>query len=110
MLIFAEKTIMELIFITLTVSLAGIGIHASTWRGMIFHRPSQYLKGKLPKWIHKPLFSCPICMSSVWSVVYFAVFGLPDWVFIPLVILMVAGLNTVIVSLISTIIPDEEDE
>jgi hypothetical protein len=49
-------------------------------------------------------------MSSVWSIAYFAVFGFPDTVFIPLIVLMVAGLNAVIVSLIAGIIPDEEDE
>jgi hypothetical protein len=99
-----------LILITVIISLATTGIHVTAWRGMIFYKPARYLKNKLPKWIHKPLFSCPICMSSAWSLAFFGVFGFPDWVFIPVVVLMVAGLNTVIVSLIANIIPDEENE
>jgi hypothetical protein len=77
---------------------------------MIFHRPAKYLKSRLPEWVCKPLFSCPVCMSSVWSLVFLGVFGIPDWEFIPVIILMVAGLNTIIVSQIATIIPDEDDE
>jgi hypothetical protein len=98
-----------LVLIALTVSLASIGAYTTTWKGMIFHRPAKYLKGKLPQWICKPLFSCPVCMSSAWTLLYFAVFGFPDWMFVPVAILMVAGLNTVIVSLIATIIPDEDE-
>ena len=98
-----------LILTAITISLASIGIYAATWRGMIFHKPAKYVKGLIPKLICKPLFCCPICMSSVWTLVYFAVFGFPDLLIIPVVILMTAGLNTIIVSMIANIIPDEEE-
>jgi hypothetical protein len=98
-----------LVLIAITISLLTVGIYATTWKGMIFHKPAKYIKNRLPEWVCKPLFSCPVCMASVWSLVFFAVFGLPEWPFIPVVILMVAGLNTVIVSLIINIIPDKEE-
>lgn len=48
-----------------------IGMYAAcNFEGMIFFNPCRYLERKLPIWIVKPLFYCPICMSSFWSLFY----------------------------------------
>jgi len=85
-----------------------IGIHAATWENMIFHKPALWLKNHLPIWVHKPLFSCAICMSSVWSVVFWVVFNF-HFVLLPFVILATAGLNTIFTGIIAHIIPDENE-
>lgn len=96
--------------LSLIVSLMTVGIHATTWEGMIFNRLAEWLKKRLPMWICKPLFSCAICMSSVWTLVFMCFFGFPAWYFVPLIMLIVAGMNTIITATISNIIPDEEVE
>ena len=98
----------NLLILPLIISLMIIGIHATTWQKMIFYHPAKWLKSKLPVWLHKPLFSCVICMSSVWSLLFMCIFGFPKWHFMPFVILIVAGINTIITSIIAQIIPDEE--
>lgn len=57
----------------------------------------------LPLWIRKPLYDCPMCMASFWSVVTSAYFGLEVIADIVPVILAVSGLNYIIFM----ILPDE---
>jgi len=45
-------------------------IKATTWKGMIFHRPKEKLIG-LPSYIRKPFFECPVCMTPWWGMVVY---------------------------------------
>jgi len=100
----------DLLLLSFIISLVTIGIYSTTWRGMIFHKPSKWLLSKLPLWVCKPLFACSICMSSAWSLIFFAIFGFPDLILIPVVIFTAAGINTIATASVSNIIPDEEDK
>jgi len=51
----------------------------------------------LPSWIRKPLYDCPPCMGSVWSVVTSLYFGFG--VELLLIIPAVSGLNYILVRL-----------
>ena len=106
------------------ISLLILGIYVTTWPGMIFYKPARFIYKTLARFIHllgaertkahevaliicKPFFRCLICMSSVWTIVIWLV---DDHYFMLLpMILVVAGLNTLIVSLIKDIIPYECD-
>jgi hypothetical protein len=98
---------------TVIISLSCIGINATTWRDMVFaglaDRIEKYITGLIG--FHagcalcKPLFRCPMCMASFWSLLFWLICGM---VFNPvLMILTVCGLNVVLVSLIINIMPDE---
>lgn len=106
------------------ISLLILGIYVTTWPGMIFYAPAKYIYKTLARFIHllgvewikahevaliicKPFFRCLICMSSVWTIVIWLVDD-HSFMLIPM-ILVVAGLNTLIVSLIKDIIPYECD-
>lgn len=41
---------------------------------MILEKPTNWLDGRLPIWLNKPLWGCPYCMSSIHS----------SYIFIPL--------------------------
>jgi hypothetical protein len=84
-----------LIQVVLT-ALGIVFIHATTWDGMIFSRVRVALWG-LPLWIKKPLFMCPICMTSIWgTALYFQPFEFITYLF------AVGGMMT----LLSFILPD----
>lgn len=53
-------------------SLTTYFLHVTTWEGHIFHRPANWLRGKLPEGIQKPLFDCPICMTPWWGTLMYA--------------------------------------
>lgn len=81
-------------------------LHACTWEGMIFGFVSKKLH-RLPDYIKKPLYDCPICMSPYYgsliilSSYYFGGHDLPsvnDWF---LILLMAAGINTVLIYIVS---------
>jgi len=50
----------------------------------------------LPYWITKPLYNCPACMGSFWSIVTCAYFGLDVLTDILFIIPAVSGLNYII--------------
>jgi hypothetical protein len=50
----------------------------------------------LPLWIRKPLYDCPMCMGSFWSVVTSLYFGLEVLADIIPIILATCGLNYII--------------
>lgn len=82
----------------LTISLIITAIHVSIWDSMIFAKLSLYLQ-RLPKWMHKPLFECLICMGGFWSlVIYPILYGFE--LNLLTTMLMVIGINTIIVALI----------
>ena len=44
--------------------------------------------------VFKPIWGCPTCMASVWSIPFVWLFG--EWQYLPIVIVCSAGLNFVI--------------
>jgi hypothetical protein len=86
------------------ISLIITAIHVTTWDGMIFHRPAEWLGSVLDRFhassLRKPLFECLICMGGVWTIVLDTlIFG---WTWFVLVdMLAVIGLNTLISAVIS---------
>ncbi|NDW19867.1 hypothetical protein D0T53_13260 [Dysgonomonas sp. 216] len=105
--------LVQMLLIALVISICCIGIFATTWKDMIFYS----LSIKIEKWfvkitsfkigvaLCKPLFRCPICMSSFWTVMAWIISGFSFNLL--LMILLVCGLNTVLTSIISNILPDE---
>ena len=60
--------IVNLIEIPFLFSLAILGIYVSfQWPGMIFRPVKEKLDTLLPYTLTKPLYNCPICMSSLWT-------------------------------------------
>jgi hypothetical protein len=54
---------------SLLISYAVLFIHATTWEGQIWEDVGNWLDRKLPEWLSKPLYGCPICMSFWWGFV-----------------------------------------
>lgn len=111
----------------LLISLVTTAIHVSTWPDMIFHKPAKDLEAlvlslckkekakvlylhRIDIAICKPLFRCLICMSSFWGLIAWAVLRFVyGYYFNPvLLILLVCGINTLITSIISNLLPDDE--
>ena len=57
--------------ITISFLTAGIYI-AFNWPGMIFSDVASHLLRIFPDYITKPLFNCPYCMASAWTIIYCA--------------------------------------
>lgn len=101
-----------------------MAVYAAGWPGMIFHGlykmiakcivtfcnillAKMMVSLRVDKTICKPLFFCPICMSSFWSMLFWIIW---EFQFNPIfMILLVAGINTVLTAVIAPIIPDNED-
>ena len=85
------------------LSLIITAIHVSTWDGMIFHRPAEWLGGVLDSFrisfLRKPLFECLICMGGIYTLVLDTLlFGASWWVLADM--LAVIGLNAIISTLL----------
>ena len=52
----------------LEISLIITAIHVSMWDSMIFRKIAIYLQ-RLPRWTHKPLFECLICMGGCYTLI-----------------------------------------
>lgn len=81
------------------LSLIITAIHVTTWDGMIFHRPAEWLGSVLDffhaSFFRKPLFECLICMGGVYTLVLDPLlFGWSWWVLVDMA--AVIGLNTII--------------
>jgi hypothetical protein len=50
----------ELAFI---IAYAVLFVHVTFWEEHIFEEVGNWLDMKLPEWLQKPLYGCPICMS-----------------------------------------------
>lgn len=83
----------------LEISLIITAIHVSMWDSMIFGKIRLYLQ-RLPHWTHKPLFECLICMGGCYTVLIYPILYGFDLNLIT-TMLMVIGINTIIVALIS---------
>jgi hypothetical protein len=82
-------------------------IHVSMWQGMIFgwlricvSNWIDKLFGERGIWIKKPLFECLICMGGVYTLLLYPILYGFDIEIIK-TILLVIGINTLIVGLIS---------
>lgn len=112
---------MQMLLIALIISLCCVAVHVATWKGMILHSASisientltflfkkvfcmsQFKAMDLTLFVLKPFYRCIICMSSIWTILFWF-----NWNFnLGLMILVVCGLNTIITALISNILPDE---
>ena len=101
-----------LLHLILTASLISWGFFAATrYRvyqdgvvsSQILGFVKKYGDQHLPIWIRKPLYDCPTCMGSVWSIITVSYFGIEVLSDIVPMILAVSGLNY----LILTFMPDE---
>lgn len=62
---------MNLLLTAITFSLAITGLYVSfQWPGMVFRPIKEHLDTILPRTLAKPLYDCPICMSSFWTLVF----------------------------------------
>ena len=62
---------MNLLLTALCFSLAIIGLYVSfQWPGMILRPVKEHLDALLPRALAKPLYDCPICMSSCWTIIF----------------------------------------
>jgi hypothetical protein len=82
------------LLIAALMAMVAQGAYASQQEGMILHLLTKAWM-KLPTFFHKPTFTCPVCMVSVW--------GIPTWymmggelVILPVYLLAAAGINAVV--------------
>ena len=66
--------------------------HVAQEDGMVLHFLTK-LWGKLPTFLHKPLFTCPICMVSAWGMPAALWMGANTWM-LPVYVLGAAGIVT----------------
>ena len=90
------ETYLCALFVNLFINL---GIYTLMRPGMLLGPIGDYLYMKAPEHVHKPLFSCPPCMSSVWGTTFFFLSDLhnlvPYWLF-PVHCLILCGLTTIV--------------
>jgi len=87
-----------MIELSILIAFAVLFLNATTWEGQIFEDVANWLDTKLPEWIIKPLYGCPICMSFWYgSAMYILYHGLDKWILI--VVFCAAGINAFIVNL-----------
>lgn len=70
---------MDILHLAFQITLICIAIHALFWEGMIYYRVGKSIEillsaYKFTKKLHKPLFSCLICMSSFWTILFVCYF------------------------------------
>lgn len=78
------------------------GFFAATRKDELFNLED----APLPKWLAKPLYNCPFCMSSVWGVIGFYLFlQMPPfvgelwgfgWYYLPIYCIQLCGFNYLI--------------
>jgi len=101
----------DLLHIALGISFMTIAIHIIfMWKGMLLYKPGQWLALRLNKYIAKPLFTCPMCMSSFWTLVYYFITGYALNSVTILIMLIVCGMNTLLSSIIYAYHEEPEDE
>lgn len=82
------------------VSLCIWGIHILFQEGHIFEQLGDWMDEKLPEGLNKPLWACPVCMSSIWGTAGYFILGLHYHYFFPFIFCL-CGLNTIILKLTS---------
>jgi hypothetical protein len=65
-------------------------------QGMLLRPLKDTLDQHLPIWLRKPIYDCPVCMSSIWTILYYLTIGIHDLTIAQTawLLLMVAGINT----------------
>jgi hypothetical protein len=87
-----------MIELSVLIAFAVLFINATTWEGMIFDEVANYLDTKLPEWISKPLYGCPICQSFWWGSAFYVFYrGVEKEMLI--VVFAAAGINAFIINL-----------
>jgi hypothetical protein len=86
----------ELLFIT---TLIIWGINFAFKSGQLLGFIGDALRDELPKFVHKPLISCPPCMSSVYGIFASVIFYGVDY-HLPIFVLALCGLNHIILAMI----------
>ena len=99
----ATNIMITAVLIPLLMALVAQGAYAAQQEGMFAHWLTYLWEAiawpfpkKWQKYIHKPLFTCPICMVSVWGIPTWWMFGGGYLVYLPFYILAAAGINAVI--------------
>jgi len=85
--------LIEIFSISIIVSFAINSFHLASQDGMIFGKIFDFLDLIIKKdWIKKPLFKCPTCQSSVWSlpVLFF------EPIYYPFVVISVSVIATLL--------------
>ncbi len=87
----------------LIVALFSYGYCATFWPEQIFHGVGEWLSKRLPEWLCKPMFDCPLC-NSFWvaTLIYWIFWGnvWHEWIIISVCSI---GVNAVIVNLINKV-------
>jgi hypothetical protein len=95
----------------LLISLLCIGIQATTLQGMIFHNFAVWLTKKLPMYVCKPLFACHVCMSSVWTMIFWLFFhSYFSCLLLPFIMLVAAGFSSIFTYFIAHNLDDYDFE
>jgi hypothetical protein len=82
------------LLIAALMAMVAQGAYASQQEGMILHVLTKVWM-KLPTFFHKPTFTCPVCMVSVWGVPTALVLGCEPML-LPVYLLAAAGINAVV--------------
>ena len=82
------------VLIVAIMAMVAQGAYASQQEGMILHVLTK-VWGYLPTYLHKPTFTCPICMVSVWGVPTALVLG-AEPMLLPIYLLASAGINAIV--------------
>jgi len=87
-----------MIELSVLITFAVLFINSTTWEGMIFEDVANYLDTKLPEWVSKPLYGCPICMSIWWGSAFYLLYE--GWnIEMLIVVFAAAGMNAAIANL-----------
>jgi hypothetical protein len=91
-----------MIELSILIAFSVLFIHTTTNEGHIFEDVANWLDTKLPDWIIKPLYGCPICMSFWYGSIFYIIY---EGVNIEMIIVVfcAAGINAAIVNLNNTI-------
>ena len=82
------------VLIVALMAMVAQGAYASQQEGMILHLLTK-VWGYLPTYLHKPTFTCPICMVSVWGIPTALVLG-AEPMLLPIYLLASAGINAIV--------------
>ncbi len=95
-----------MIGLSVLIAFAVLFINSTTWEGMVFSDVANTLDTKLPEWLSKPLYGCPICMSFWYGSLFYILYnGFDKWLII--VVFAAAGINAFIANLNNAIKSDE---
>ena len=87
-----------MIELSILIAFSVLFINSTTWEGMIFEDVANYLDTKLPEWITKPLYGCPICQTFWWGSAFYILYHGWDKELL-IVVFCAAGINAAIANL-----------